>query len=68
MIILVTNTPIVNSSQSIKLLQDNIAQVIKGKSRVIELAVVCLLARGHLLIEDVPKVVLPTPGTSSIRR
>ena len=29
---------------------------IKGKSRVIELAVVCLLARGHLLIEDVPGV------------
>jgi len=55
-IILVTNTPIVNSSQSIKLLQDNIAQVIKGKSQVIELAVVCLLARGHLLIEDVPGV------------
>ncbi|MCE7976130.1 MAG: MoxR family ATPase [Nitrospira sp. NTP1] len=46
----------VNSSQSINLLQDNIAQVIKGKSRVIELAVVCLLARGHLLIEDVPGV------------
>ena len=48
--------PIVNSSQSIKLLQDNIALVIKGKARVIEMAVVCLLARGHLLIEDVPGV------------
>jgi MoxR-like ATPase len=48
--------PIVNSSQSIKSLQDNIAQVIKGKPRVIEMAVVCLLARGHLLIEDVPGV------------
>jgi MoxR-like ATPase len=46
----------VNSSQSIKSLQDNIAQVIKGKPRVIEMAVVCLLARGHLLIEDVPGV------------
>ena len=45
-----------NSSQSIKLLQDNIALVIKGKARVIEMAVVCLLARGHLLIEDVPGV------------
>ena len=32
------------------------AQVIKGKPRVIEMAVVCLLARGHLLIEDVPGV------------
>jgi MoxR-like ATPase len=48
--------PIVNSSQSIKLLQDNIALVIKGKARVIEMAIVCLLARGHLLIEDVPGV------------
>ena len=45
-----------NASQSIKSLQDNIAQVIKGKARVIEMAVVCLLARGHLLIEDVPGV------------
>lgn len=45
-----------NSSQSIKSLQDNIALVIKGKARVIEMAIVCLLARGHLLIEDVPGV------------
>lgn len=45
-----------NSSQSIKLLQDNIALVIKGKARVVEMAIVCLLARGHLLIEDVPGV------------
>ena len=45
-----------NSAQSIKSLQDNIAQVIKGKPQVIEMAVVCLLARGHLLIEDVPGV------------
>jgi MoxR-like ATPase len=46
----------VNASQSIRLLQDNIALVIKGKAQVIEMAVVCLLARGHLLIEDVPGV------------
>jgi MoxR-like ATPase len=46
----------VNAAPSIKALQDNIAQVIKGKARVIEMAVVCLLARGHLLIEDVPGV------------
>ncbi len=45
-----------NASQSIRLLQDNIALVIKGKAQVIEMAVVCLLARGHLLIEDVPGV------------
>jgi MoxR-like ATPase len=46
----------VNASESIRLLQDNIALVIKGKAQVIEMAVVCLLARGHLLIEDVPGV------------
>jgi MoxR-like ATPase len=46
----------VNSSQSIKALQENIGRVIKGKSHVIEMSVVCLLARGHLLIEDVPGV------------
>jgi MoxR-like ATPase len=31
-------------------------QVILGKERVIRLAVACLLARGHLLIEDLPGV------------
>jgi MoxR-like ATPase len=46
----------VNAAQSIQALQDNIAKVIKGKPRVIEMAIVCLLARGHLLIEDVPGV------------
>jgi MoxR-like ATPase len=30
--------------------------VIKGKAHVIEMAVICLLARGHLLLEDVPGV------------
>ena len=44
------------SAHSIRAIQDNIARVIKGKPRVIEMAVVCLLARGHLLLEDVPGV------------
>ena len=35
---------------------DNIGIVLKGKKGPIELAVVCLLADGHLLIEDVPGV------------
>ncbi|MGB7172936.1 MAG: MoxR family ATPase [Candidatus Acidiferrales bacterium] len=35
-------------------LQHAIARVIKGKEEVIQLALVTLLARGHLLIEDVP--------------
>jgi len=35
---------------------DNVGLVLKGKKSPIELAVVCLLADGHLLIEDVPGV------------
>jgi MoxR-like ATPase len=35
---------------------DNIALVIQGKEEAIELALLCLLAEGHLLIEDVPGV------------
>lgn len=37
-------------------LHDNIERVICGKSDVVTLAMVTLLARGHLLIEDVPGV------------
>ncbi len=35
---------------------DQIGQVILGKERQIKMAMACLLARGHLLIEDVPGV------------
>lgn len=45
-----------DSTKQIRSIQANIEHVIKGKSQVIEWAVVCLLARGHLLIEDVPGV------------
>ena len=45
-----------NAPRPLQAIQDNIARVIKGKSHVIEMAVVCLLARGHLLLEDVPGV------------
>jgi MoxR-like ATPase len=37
-------------------LQRSIGRVVKGKEDVIQLALVALLARGHLLIEDVPGV------------
>jgi MoxR-like ATPase len=45
-----------NVPRPLQAIQDNIARVIKGKAHVIEMAVVCLLARGHLLLEDVPGV------------
>ena len=35
---------------------DNVAKVVHGKRDAIEMAVMCLLAEGHLLIEDVPGV------------
>ena len=34
----------------------NIERVVQGKPEVVELALICLLAEGHLLIEDVPGV------------
>ncbi len=37
-------------------LADAVEHVIQGKREVIELVLVCLVARGHLLIEDVPGV------------
>jgi len=46
----------VNTNHKIGLLKANIERVVKGKSQVVEWTVVCLLARGHLLIEDVPGV------------
>jgi MoxR-like ATPase len=33
-----------------------IGEVIVGKAEAVKLAVACLLARGHLLIEDIPGV------------
>ena len=39
---------------AIKQLVDNIEQVIRGKRRQIEMVVTCLLAGGHILMEDNP--------------
>jgi len=45
-----------NEFQKIQTLQENIERVIIGKPEVIRLAIMALLAEGHLLIEDVPGV------------
>jgi MoxR-like ATPase len=50
-------------AQRIVQLEENISQVIKGKPEVIRLVITCLLAEGHLLIEDVPGV-----GKTSVAR
>jgi MoxR-like ATPase len=46
------NTP----QELIKRLEGNVSRALVGKADVVRLAVVGLLARGHLLIEDVPGV------------
>ncbi|MBZ0113385.1 MAG: MoxR family ATPase [Thermoanaerobaculia bacterium] len=43
-------------AERIARLEANVASVLRGKDDVIRLAVVSLLARGHVLIEDVPGV------------
>jgi MoxR-like ATPase len=46
----------VATSQVVSQLQRSIARAIYGKEEAIQLALITLLARGHLLIEDVPGV------------
>jgi MoxR-like ATPase len=48
--------PAVKSFQQIDALRKNIEKVIRGKEQVVKLAVASLLAKGHLLIEDIPGV------------
>ncbi|MBI4690188.1 MAG: MoxR family ATPase [Nitrospirae bacterium] len=43
-------------NNSLRLLQERIDSVIKGKKDAVKMAIVTLLGRGHLLIEDVPGV------------
>ena len=48
-------TPVTATAQ-VSELRNSISRVIHGKDEAIELALITLLARGHLLIEDVPGV------------
>ena len=45
-----------DAARKIKLLQTEIERVIRGKSETVKFALVALLAKGHLLIEDVPGI------------
>src|SRR4051812_22095891 len=45
-----------SSGELIGRIESNVAKVIRGKSEAVHLAVLALIARGHLLIEDVPGV------------
>lgn len=52
----------ITTASKLEQLQSTIESVIRGKSDVVELALVTLLAGGHLLIEDVPGVGKTTLG------
>src|SRR5262245_24595082 len=45
-----------SSAELVERMERNIAKVIRGKAEAIRSAVLALVARGHLLIEDVPGV------------
>jgi MoxR-like ATPase len=44
------------SLERIALLQSNVERVIRGKPEVVQFCIAALLARGHILLEDVPGV------------
>ena len=48
------DAPLVTTAEKINLLQAEIERVIRGKAEAVRLAIVTLLAGGHLLVEDVP--------------
>jgi MoxR-like ATPase len=48
-------------------LEANLGRAIRGKPEVLRLSIVCLLAQGHLLIEDVPGVGKTTLGQALAR-
>ncbi|GAB5558894.1 MAG: MoxR family ATPase [Synoicihabitans sp.] len=52
----VAGSTIADAKQAIGRLRANMQRTIKGKDDVVERAITCLLARGHLLIEDLPGV------------
>ena len=45
-----------NMNQQIEQVVSQVGSIILGKENQIRLAIACLLARGHLLIEDIPGV------------
>ncbi|HEY8523349.1 MAG TPA: MoxR family ATPase [Acidimicrobiales bacterium] len=57
------NDPFAWFARSFRAIQENVELVIHGKADVVRLALVCLLAEGHLLVEDVPGV-----GKTSLAR
>src|SRR5258705_12623632 len=48
--------PVSRTLDRIAALQDNVERVIRGKSEVVQFCIAALLAKGHILLEDVPGV------------
>ena len=44
------------NSEIVNKLRDNINQVFVGKENIVDNLLICLLAGGHILLEDVPGV------------
>ncbi len=61
------DAPLASTQERLSALRTAIARTIKGKEETIELAIVTLLAEGHLLIEDVPGVGKTTLGHALAR-
>jgi MoxR-like ATPase len=59
----VDSDPFAWFARTFRAVQENVELVIHGKADVVRLALVCLLAEGHLLVEDVPGV-----GKTSLAR
>lgn len=53
---IITSTPDRQSTAALGKAVREISQIILGKEAIIRLAITCLVARGHLLIEDLPGV------------
>ena len=43
-------------SETYERIRFNVAEVLRGKSEVVRLSIIAMLAEGHLLVEDVPGV------------
>ncbi len=56
-----------NVAAQIQKLLDNMEQVVYGKHEVVKMCVIGLLARGHILIEDVPGIGKTTIAQSIAR-
>ena len=56
-----------STTECIRRLEDSVGRALVGKPEVVRLAVIGLLARGHLLIEDVPGVGKTTLGAALAR-